>query len=267
MARNSYGSIDKEYAARLGSTPPDDDGPIWMVNLMKYRQVADYGSEAGPAISGREADDRYAPVAVLGDIGAEVVLFGDVDTQLLGSDPVWDRVGVVRYPTRRAFIDMQSREDFRTRHVHKSAGMEQTIVMGCLPGPVPLSENQLVDWADVPHPPTDDDPPVVVVHVIRFSEGGRPDMERYQNKAGESAVPHGVRIGGWFDVEGTIIGDGRRWDQVRFNIFPSKAAFMAVVMDPGRLDAQRAHRAPAMSDTYTMIVRPGINRMPDSTAG
>ena len=73
-----------------------------------------------------------------------------------------------------------------------------------------------------------------------------------------------MRFDGWFAVEGTILGDGRTWDQVRFNAFPSKAAFMAVVMDPARLQAQNANREPAIADT--MIVRPTINRLAASLA-
>jgi hypothetical protein len=42
------------------------------------------------------------------------VFFGDVDQQLLGDAPVWDRIGVVKYPTRRSFIEMQSRPEFQT---------------------------------------------------------------------------------------------------------------------------------------------------------
>ena len=70
-----------------------------------------------------------------------------------------------------------------------------------------------------------------------------------------------MRVDGWFAVEGTILGDGRTWDQVRFNAFPSKAAFLAVVMDPARLQAQKADRESAIADTYIMIVRPTINRL------
>ncbi|MFP5489513.1 MAG: hypothetical protein ACLGHQ_14565, partial [Acidimicrobiia bacterium] len=102
-ARPRYGTVDMEYATRLATVPPDEDGPVWMINLMKYRDVADYADGRTSSISGREADDQYAPVAVLADIGAEVVLFGDVDQQLLGDDVVWDRIGVVKYPTRRSF--------------------------------------------------------------------------------------------------------------------------------------------------------------------
>ena len=41
-----YGTIDQDYAMRLATTTRDD-GPVWMVNLMKYRYVADYG-DGGP---------------------------------------------------------------------------------------------------------------------------------------------------------------------------------------------------------------------------
>lgn len=135
--RPTYGRIDHDYGRRLATMDPNQDGPIHMVNLMQYRVVADYGDSgegsADEGVSGREADDRYAPVAILAEIGAEVVFYGDVVTQHGETSPRWDRVGVVRYPTRRSFIEMQTREDFRDKHRHKQAGMAATIVMGCLP--------------------------------------------------------------------------------------------------------------------------------------
>jgi hypothetical protein len=260
-----YGQINHEYARMLATTTAEDDGPIWMVNLMKYREVADYGGE-GPAISGRQADDEYTPRESLKAIGAEIVFAADVDTQLLGDSPKWDRVGIVKYPTKRSFIEMQSRADFKDKHVHKDAGMEQTIVMGCLPIPHPDLPADAPAWTDVPHPPTVDDPSVVVIHVLKFfdRDGSVDDMTTYTDHAGKVAVPHGVRIDGWFGVEGTIVGDGRRWSQVRLNAFPSKRAFMAVASDPERLKAQRAHRETALEDTYTMILRPFVNRLAES---
>ena len=271
-----YGTVDREYGMRLATTPPDEDGPVWMVNLMKYRDIADYPDDApadGPAISGREADDLYTPLESLAGVGAEIVFGGDVDLQLLGDAPIWDRVGVVKYPTRRSFIEMQSRPDFRRQHVHKEAGMQETIVIGCQPFDLPVWPDGVdqPDWADVPHPPTEDDGPVMVIHVLKYNDATDAamtpeDMDAYSRSAAETAGPHGVRVAGWFAAEGTILGDGRTWDQVRFNLFPSKAAFMAVVTDPARLEAQRAHREPAIADTYTMIVRPTIDRIAESIA-
>jgi hypothetical protein len=260
-----YGQIDHEYARKLATTAPENDGPIWMVNLMKYREVADYGSD-GPGISGRQADDEYTPRESIKGVGAEIVFAADVDAQLLGDSPRWDRVGIVKYPSRRSFIEMQSRPDFKEKHVHKDAGMQQTIVMGCTPIDFPELPAEAPEWSAVPHPPTEDDPSVVVIHVLKFfDEGSRSEMTTYTDHAAKIAVPHGVRIDGWFGVEGTIVGDGRQWSQVRFNAFPSKKAFMTVATDPDRLRAQREHRETALEDTYTMILRPTLNRLAEST--
>jgi len=262
-----YGTVDRAYGRRLATTPPELDGPVWMINLLAYRAQAEYADGRASSASGREADDAYAPLESLAAVGAEVALFADVDTQLLGDSPRWDRVGVVRYPTRRSFIEMQSRPDFVTQHAHKDAGVSQTIVLGGQPLPTPTVPEGAPAWADVPHPPTVDDGPVLLVHVLRFHEGAAGEsMAGYQDEAGEVAIPHGVRIAAWFAVEGTIVGDGRQWDQVRFNAFPSKAAFMAVALDPRRLAAQRQHREPAIADTYTMILRPTIDRLTVSAA-
>ena len=268
MSGPRYGTIDHSYGARLATTAPDDDGPVWMVNLMKYRKKADYLDGRESAISGREADDIYTPAESLAAVGAEIVFAGDVDQQLLGDETVWDRVGVVKYPTRRAFIDMQSLPSFQTSHQHKEAGMDRTIVMGGQPMMVPGAPDGAdpADWADVPHPPTDEDGPVTVVHVIRFHDVAHAAktpaaMEQYQSEAAKVALGHGVRLSGWLAVEGTILGDGRVWHQARFNLFPSNAAFMAVVTDPARLEAQKDHREAAIAETYTMIVRPTIDRL------
>ena len=143
--------------------------------------------------------------------------------------------------------------------------MAETIVMGCVPADVTVPADILAgrDWTTVEHPPTDDDGPVTVVHVIKFAEEGAASaMAGYHVTAARIAAPHGVRVAGVFDVEGTILGDGRTWDQVRFNVFPSKRAFMAVLADPARIEAQQTFRSPAIADTYTLIVRAGINQLP-----
>ena len=260
-----YGTLNREYGMKMATMPPEDDGPVWMVNLMKYRDVADYADGRESTISGRDADDAYSPLDSLAAVGARPVFFGNVDQQLLGDEPKWDRIGVVKYPTRKSFIDMQSLPSFQKSHHHKDAGMETTIVIGTQPMPVPEAPEgfELIDWADVPYPPTADDGPVVVMHVIRFNDAAAhatPDhMEQYQTAAGKVALGHGVRISGWLAVEDTIIGDGRAWHQVRFNEFPSKAAFMAVVTDPSRLEAQKDHREVAIADTYALIVRASLN--------
>jgi hypothetical protein len=192
--KHKYGTIDKEYGMFLATRSPEEDGPIYMVNLMKYHEVAQYTDSEGVGreISGKEADDRYNPTSVLNKIGADVVFYGDVVSNNKGTDD-WDRIGIVRYATRKSFIDMQSRSDFGEKHVHKAAGMERTTLVCCRPidesidtriRPMPL-ENRLVAM------------------VVRQSSH-RDDAY--------AELPEAVQ----FAVEGTIIGDGRKWDTVHF---------------------------------------------------
>lgn len=206
--RPRYGTPDWEVVHRwLGLAEPDD-GPVWMVNLMKYRAVADYGRSDGPAVTGRDADDRYAPLGPLRAVGAAVAYLADVTAQPAGQ-PAWDRVGIVRYPSRRAFFAMQERDDFKQKHVHKEAGMEFTIVMGCQP----------TQWAS--GPPSPEPGEQVVMRVRRRRPGADPGPD-----------PAGLRPVARFDVDGVVLGDGRRFDQVCFDL-AGPAAVAALGDDPG----------------------------------
>jgi hypothetical protein len=186
-----YGRIDPEYATRLATCEPADDGPIYMLNLMKYRALADYAedptAQGAAPVSGREADDRYAPVDVLAAIGASICFLADV----VSASEDWDRVAVVRYPTRRSFIEMQSRDDFKKKHVHKDAGMDHTTLLGTLP------------MADLPATAADR----VLLEVWRNDE---------PPSAGSSPTS--------FGVEGTILGDGRSWTGVRYTVVDDTAS-------------------------------------------
>ena len=183
MDFDSLGTIDYAFAGRMATMAPEDDGPVWMVNFMRYKERADYGDTGGPGISGREADDRYAPVDVLKAIGADVAYFGDVIGPDGGADPDWHRMAVVRYPTRKSFIDMQGRRDFKEKAVHKEAGMEFTIIMCARPTGPPVGEP---DGSGV-------------VRFIAFPPG---------------SVDADPVEGAGFEVEGTVIGDQRTWGRL-----------------------------------------------------
>jgi hypothetical protein len=252
-----FGQIDASYGRTLATTPPEDDGPVWMVNLMKYRDVAVYTDGRPSTISGREADDRYAPLSVLADLGAEVVFFGDVEHQLVGDEPTWDRIGVVKYPTRRSFLEMQSRPDFMELYAHKEAGMESTIIIGCQPTDAPLPAAHLSD--SVAHSPTPEDQPIILLHVLALRDDAPARMD--PTLAGLLGTPHGGRANGWFEVEGTIVGDGRPWHEVRFSLFPSRAAFDAAVLDEERLAHVEDLEDQGIEDSYALLVRPMIDAL------
>lgn len=193
--KHAYGKINKEHGLALATCPPEKDGPIYMVNLMKYHEVAQYDgadTEAAP-ISGREADDKYNPASVLNKIGADMVFIGDVTGNYTGSED-WDRIAVVRYATRKSFIEMQSRKDFGEKHVHKNAGMQRTVIVCCRP------EDTAIDTRERPAPSLE---LRTVAMIVRQTP---------QRDAAFAALPEAVN----FAAEGTIVSDGRMWDTVQF---------------------------------------------------
>ena len=191
----------------LATRPPEEDGPIYMVNLMKYHEVAQYEEDAGvdKAISGREADDRYNPAKVLNKIGADIVFAGDVLKNHVGTED-WDRIAVVRYATRKSFIEMQSRPDFGEKHKHKAAGMLRTIIVCCRPEDAAIDNNGRPDGSLSK----------IVVMVVRQTS---------DRAAAYTVLPGAAN----YDAEGTIIGDERLWDTVQFLVVDSEDAATAAV--------------------------------------
>jgi hypothetical protein len=190
--KHKYGRIDFDYAAKLGTTPPEQDGPIFMVNLMKYHDVAQYSSADAPQVSGREADDRYNPASILNKIGADIVFVADVTKNHIG-DEDWDRIAIVRYATRKSFIDMQQRKDFAEKHEHKAAGMKRTTIVCCRPVDEALDTRSRPEDFGLRN----------IVMVVRQAA----DREQVL-----SSLPNAVGM----RAEGTIIGDGRNYDTVQF---------------------------------------------------
>ena len=178
--KHDYGRIDKDYGLHLATRPENEDGPIFMVNLMKYHEVAQYDDDS-VSVSGREADDKYNPSSILNKLGADIMFAADVRTTVLGED--WDRIAIVRYPTRRSFIEMQTRKDFAEKHVHKSAGMLRTVLPCCTP------RDPALNTRERPTGGLSLDHVVMLVSAERFP-------------------------GATLNVEATIIGDGRTWTSV-----------------------------------------------------
>lgn len=190
-AEPRYGTPNWEMLSGWFDLPKEDDGPFWAVNLMKYRAVADYADGRETTLTGREADDLYAPFGPIEAVGGMVAFGADVSNQLSGS-PEYDRVAIVRYPSRAAFFEMQRREDFQELHVHKDAGMEFTIVISCTPESI-----------DPAHSDSDG---TLLMRVRRLAEGAEPPA------SAEGLIPIAR-----FETEGAIIGDGSVWHQVLFD--------------------------------------------------
>ena len=103
-------------------------GPVTMINLIKYRDVSLDGNGTG-----REAYARYAkPVqALVENRGGKVLWAGPVGEAALheGGDVDWDWALLVYYPSRAAFIDMVESQEFLEANEHRLNGVAKHMIM------------------------------------------------------------------------------------------------------------------------------------------
>jgi len=125
---------DQDQMKAMQESGPD--GPIVMVNLLKFRDKAVYPDGRDPDISGREAYDRYARAVVklLHGVGGRVVFSGDVSFLTIGhADGLWDEVALAEYPNRAALLQMSMSDEWRAIAVHREAGLEGQLNIETVP--------------------------------------------------------------------------------------------------------------------------------------
>ena len=102
-------------------------GPVYMVNLVKYREKSLDGDG-----SGRDAYMRYGSVVsgLLETLGAVVIWMGSVDHLALqeGGDVDWDVVQLVYFPSRDTFIEMVTSEVYLAANEHRANGTEKHVI-------------------------------------------------------------------------------------------------------------------------------------------
>jgi uncharacterized protein (DUF1330 family) len=101
-------------------------GPIAMLNLLKFRERAEYSDGRRADLTGREAYMLYA--AQMGRIvqaaGGRFLFSGDVGRVVIGEiEELWDAVGVVEYPSRREFQRIATAPEVQAIGVHREAGL------------------------------------------------------------------------------------------------------------------------------------------------
>jgi hypothetical protein len=108
-------------------------GPVVMLNLLRFRAVADYSAfpEIAPAvpISGAEAYERYMEhtMPFLKRSGGEILFFGEGGPFLIGPEEErWDRVLLVRQASIEEFIGFASNQDYLRGIGHRTAALEDS---------------------------------------------------------------------------------------------------------------------------------------------
>jgi uncharacterized protein (DUF1330 family) len=117
------------------------EGRVQMINLLKFRDratyPADYVGDESTDCSGADAYERYGAVALehVSKRGGRLLLLSSVDGIVLGgmAQDEWDQVAIVEYPAMEAFIDMGSDPDYLAATVHRTAGLERSVILATSP--------------------------------------------------------------------------------------------------------------------------------------
>lgn len=134
---------DQEQLAEVGAIAGgDDDGPVVMLNLNRYRERAAYEGEppgGGSAeVSGHEAYARYGAVAqsVLERVGGRILWFANSEATVIGDDSDrYDEVIAVWYPSRSAFLGLATAPEIMPALADRRAGLERAALICCESGP------------------------------------------------------------------------------------------------------------------------------------
>jgi uncharacterized protein (DUF1330 family) len=104
----------------------DEDGPMCMVNLLKFKDKATYADGSEPALSGRDAYLRYgaAVQACIAAVGGKARFSGMVTDLMIGEvDELWDMVAIAEYPSRAAMLQMVQSPEYQAISKHRDAGL------------------------------------------------------------------------------------------------------------------------------------------------
>ena len=135
--------IDATDAAAMQLFGSGYEGEIYMLNLLRFRDIADYTAfpAIAPAadISGREAYQKYIDhtLPFLHETGGDVTLMGDAGHFFVGPpDEVWDMAMVVRQNSLADFLTFASNEAYLSGIGHRTAALIDSRILPIRPSQV-----------------------------------------------------------------------------------------------------------------------------------
>jgi uncharacterized protein (DUF1330 family) len=103
-----------------------ENGPFVMVNLLKFKETAEYADGSDADLSGAKAYARYGKgiQACLAAVDGKQIYAGPVTGLMIGEvEELWDMVALVEYPSLAAMQKMMSSPEYRAIEVHRKAGL------------------------------------------------------------------------------------------------------------------------------------------------
>lgn len=104
----------------------DVEGPVSMLNLLKFKEQAEYADGRESDLTGQEAYGLYAaqmvPFVIAG--GGRFTFSGEVRHLMLGDvGELWDSAAIVEYPSKEDFVKIVSDPKVAEFGVHRAAGL------------------------------------------------------------------------------------------------------------------------------------------------
>lgn len=119
------------------------EGPVVMLNLLRFRAVADYSSapELAPPepISGADAYRRYIDntLPLLHASGGDIVFFAEGGSFMIGPpEERWDAAMLIRQASVAAFMAFATNEEYQAGMGHREAALEDSRLLPLVEGSV-----------------------------------------------------------------------------------------------------------------------------------
>jgi hypothetical protein len=120
------------------------EGGVTMLNLLRFRDVADYSAHPDLApeepISGAQAFDRYIrhTLPFLRESGGELLFLGAGGPFLIGPEhETWDLVMLVRQSSAQAFLAFESHAGYLAGIGHRTAALQDARLLPLTELPLP----------------------------------------------------------------------------------------------------------------------------------
>lgn len=116
------------------------DRPIQMLNLLHYREQAEYPEDhenAGKGWSGRRAYEEYGRTSgpIFRRVGGSIVWRGTFETVVTGPEAMrWHDGFVAQYPNAGAFFEMIKDPDYQAAVVNRTAALLDSRLVRFAPG-------------------------------------------------------------------------------------------------------------------------------------
>ena len=104
----------------------DSEAPIAMINLLKFREKAQYEDGRDTDLTGEQAYAIYMDEVVghLKKVGGEVSFGGSINRLMLGEvEELWDKTFIAKYPSKKAMLKMVTDPDYLESNKHRVAGL------------------------------------------------------------------------------------------------------------------------------------------------